>query len=130
MKRSVLVVDDEQAIVDSLSELLHAAGFGVRIARDGSAAVNEVKRHAPDLILSDVAMPQLNGFQMCRQLKSDPQTSEVPILLMSQKAEPADRYWAEQVGALALLPKPIEARRLVEEVTMALEKTGRGRRKS
>jgi CheY-like chemotaxis protein len=125
MKKTVLIVDDEQSVVDAVSHLLRAAGFGVRTARDGNAAVEEIKRHAPDLVLSDVGMPQLNGFQMCRQLKSDPQTSEVPVVLMSQRSEPADAFWAKQVGALALLRKPIESRKLVEQITEAL--IGRGR---
>jgi len=116
VKYNILIVDDEQAVLDTTAEVLRAAGFTVRVARDGNVAVEEVRRHAPDLVLSDVAMPELNGYQMCRQIKGDPTTSEVPVLLMSRKADAADKYWAKQVGARALLRKPMEQRRLVEEV--------------
>jgi twitching motility two-component system response regulator PilH len=124
MPASILLVDDEFELVDALSRVLRGAGYVVRSARDGESAIAEVKQHAPDLILSDVIMPGLNGYQMCRRLKQDPATREVPVLLMSAKTEPADHFWAQQVGAIALLSKPMDNRELIQRVAQAL---GQGR---
>lgn len=123
MASSILLVDDEFELAEALSRVLRAAGYSVRLARDGDSAIDEVKQHAPDLIVSDVFMPGCNGYQMCRRLKQDPQTREVPILLMSVKAEPADHFWAEQVGAIALLQKPVDNRVLIQRIADALARS-------
>jgi twitching motility two-component system response regulator PilH len=126
MASTILLVDDEFELVEALSRVLRTAGYVVRTARDGESAIEEVKQHAPDLILSDVMMPGTNGYQMCRKLKQDPTTREVPVLLMSFKAEPADQFWAQQVGAIALLQKPVENRELIQRIAAALAPRGDG----
>ncbi|MCP4444116.1 MAG: response regulator [Myxococcales bacterium] len=112
----ILIVDDEPDLLTSLVRTVKAAGFDVSIARDGESAILEVARFAPDLILSDVIMPGLNGFQATRKLKENEASTGIPVLLMSAMAGPADRFWAEEVGAVALLRKPLDTRDLVQRI--------------
>ncbi len=121
----ILIVDDEPDLLAALVRSVKAAGFDVSTARDGESALSEVAKKAPDLILSDVIMPGLNGFQTTRKLKESEASASIPVLLMSAKVGPADTFWAEEVGAVALLKKPLDTRELVqriEEVIKARER--------
>ncbi len=81
--RRVLIVDDDQKILDLLVELLHAEGYDVRPAKDGIVALTIARAFTPDLIISDVVMPVMNGIALCRELKQDPNLSSIPVLLIS-----------------------------------------------
>jgi CheY-like chemotaxis protein len=119
----ILLVDDEYDLLAAMARQLRAAGYNVNTARDGESALKEASGDSrPDIVISDVMMPGLNGFQMTRKLKSDPETRSIPVLLMSGKVEPADRYWAEETGAAALLPKPVDSRKLLDQVASLLQK--------
>src|ERR1043165_3808789 len=96
---SVLVVDDLVANLDLLTAILSAQGYHVLRAGDGEEAVEIVKRENPDLVLSDVRMPKCDGFDLCRALKSSPETRLTPIVLMTGTAEAADRIRAIEAGA-------------------------------
>ncbi len=113
----ILLVDDTADLLTALARSLRAAGFVVTTARDGESALTEAKEVSPDVVLSDVMMPGLNGFQTCRKLKADPNFANIPVLLMSAKTDPADHFWAEEVGAEMLLKKPLDVRKLVETLT-------------
>jgi DNA-binding response OmpR family regulator len=103
----ILLVDDDVEILTGLGRGLRAAGHSVATARDGLAGLDAALATPPQVILADVMMPGLNGFQLCRRLRADPRTAAVPILLMSGKVDPVDHYWAGEVGARALIPKPL-----------------------
>ena len=107
MKLEILLVDDDLEVLTGLARGLRAAGHSVAVARDGLAALEQLRATRPDLILADVMMPGLNGYQLCRKLRAQPDTAAVPVFLMSGKVDPADELWAREVGARALLAKPL-----------------------
>jgi len=115
-RRKILIVDDEPELRIALARSIKAAGHDVVTAHDGESAIAEVAKARPDLILSDVMMPGLNGFQTIRKLKESEASASIPVLLMSAKTDPADHFWAEEVGAVALLKKPLDTRQLVERI--------------
>lgn len=115
MATRILIVDDEPDLLTSLARSLRAAGYEVETARDGESALTAASAR-PALILCDVMMPGLNGFQTCRKLKEAEATRAIPVLLMSAKVDPADAFWAEDVGAEALLRKPLDTRELTARV--------------
>ena len=82
-KEVVLIVDDNAANLGALSDLLDRSGYDVAVARDGAMALEQVEHEAPDLILLDVRMPGMDGFEVCRRLKERPSTREIPVMFMT-----------------------------------------------
>lgn len=105
----VLLVDDDLAVLGELSRGLRAAGHSVTTARDGLDALELATTAPPDVIVADVVMPGLNGYQLCRRLRQHPATATTPVVLMADTAGAADRLWATEVGARTLLAKPVAA---------------------
>jgi DNA-binding response OmpR family regulator len=97
--RRVLLVDDEPDLVTILSHRFKATGFSVAEATDGASALQQLADQVPDAIVLDVNMPELNGFQVCRRLKSDSRTRNVPVVLLTAKDSDADKFWGREVGA-------------------------------
>jgi twitching motility two-component system response regulator PilH len=104
----VLVIDDDVVERELLHRCLAAAGYRVLLASDGEAGLDVAARQSPDLILLDVVMPNLNGFQTCRRLRQQAGTAATPIVMLTSKDQDADRYWADQVGVSAYLTKPVD----------------------
>ena len=105
---SILVVDDLDANLKLLHEILTAQGYEVLTARDGEEAIEIVRRQEPDLVLSDVRMPQCDGFDLCRAMKSSASTRLTPVVLMTASAESEDRVRALDAGANDFITKPID----------------------
>ena len=116
----ILIIDDDQDLSASLARVLRAAGYTVTTAPDGETGLIEAAKIRPALVISDVLMPGLNGFQTVRKLKEQPETRATPVLMMSAKTDAADQFWASEVGALALLKKPIDPPVLLESVASIL----------
>jgi len=116
----ILVVDDDPEVIASLARYLRSAGYTTVSAPDGETALQEVSKTRPAVVISDVLMPGLNGFQYCRQLKATPATAQIPVILISGKTDPADHFWAKEVGARTLLRKPVDIPQLLSEITSAL----------
>lgn len=104
--QSILLVDDNPSILEFLQQRLRALGYRVSIAVNGELAVEHVKRDKPSLVVLDVTMPELNGYQACREIKAFDPT--IPIIILTAKTDRADQFWAKQAGADAFLPKPID----------------------
>ncbi len=121
---TILVTDDSTAQRELIAELLTDSGFSVRTANDGSQALEKVKETAFDLIILDVVMPELNGYQVCRHLKSDPNTQHIPVILCSTKNTEVDHYWGRKQGADAYIVKPFPPDQLIETVKELLSKAG------
>ncbi|MEJ2202130.1 MAG: response regulator, partial [Desulfuromonadaceae bacterium] len=102
---TILVVDDSLTQLMVLQDFLVAAGYAVETAENGLQAISLVYNTPPDLILSDILMPELNGYHLCRILKNDPLTKTIPIILLSHLSEPHDRFWGEKAGADYYLEK-------------------------
>jgi DNA-binding response OmpR family regulator len=123
MSRLVLVIDDDPDQRRFLERVLQGSGYRVMAAPDGEAGIVAASTQRPDLIILDVMMPRLNGFQTCRRLKSDPATANCPVLILTAKDQPADEFWATEVGADAFLNKPIDLPVLLETVRTLTERS-------
>ena len=116
MARRILVVEDEPNIVDSLSFLMKRAGFEVRVARDGAAALRTIESRAPDLVLLDIMMPRRDGYEVCRTIRANPDWANVRIIMLSAKGRELDRRKGLELGADDYIAKPFSTRQLVERV--------------
>ena len=105
MNKSILIVDDSPLIVEVVSKFLAGQGYRVFTASNGIEAIEKTFRELPDLILLDVMMPRMNGYQACRLLKADPETCNIPIIMLTVKDQASDKYWGIQTGADAYLSK-------------------------
>ncbi len=112
----LLIVDDMADNLRVLSSTLSNRGYRVRAVRSGSMALVGVKAAPPDLILLDVRMPEMDGFEVCRQLKSDPQSCHIPIIFLSASDELEDKAKAFEVGGVDYITKPFQAIEVVTRV--------------
>lgn len=115
----VLVVDDNDDTRAMLMELLRSAGFQVRAAGDGNAALADAARQRPDVIVMDLAMPGLNGWEATRRLKTQPETAEIPVIALSAHATDSYRDVALAAGCEAFLEKPCPFDDLVAHIRKA-----------
>lgn len=117
----ILVVDDEAPIRELLSFNLKKSGYEVETAADGRTALQ--KAPEADLVLLDIMLPEVDGLEVCRQLKADPQTSGIPIIMLTAKAEEIDRVLGLELGADDYVVKPFSPRELVARVKAVLART-------
>jgi twitching motility two-component system response regulator PilH len=115
--RTILVVDDSATERHILGEILTKAGFVVNFAQDGETGVVQAKLQKPDLILMDVVMPGLNGFQATRAISRDPETEHIPIIICTTKDQETDRVWGMRQGAKDYLLKPVNGAELLQKIT-------------
>lgn len=118
--RRVLIVDDSPTEVFKMRQILDKHGYQVLSAEDGLKGVEMAKREQPDLVLMDIVMPGLNGFQATRQLSRDPDTSAIPVIIVTTKDQETDRVWGQRQGAKGYLTKPVDARALMAEIHSVL----------
>lgn len=105
---TILIVDDSRTVIAAFKKVLTQAGFSVISAANGEEGVAQAKTHLPDLILMDVVMPVLNGFQATRRIRKDEDTSHIPIIIVSGEQQPTEQYWGTRVGANGFLTKPVD----------------------
>lgn len=117
---SVLVVDDEPQARTMLRLILARAGFEVLEARDGYEALSEVERAVPDVMILDIMMPGIDGFEVCERLRNDTATANLPIIMLSAKADPESISKGLRVGANEYLTKPVTPHDLTRHVRIAL----------
>ena len=113
----ILVVDDSATERHNLNEILTKAGYQVAFAFNGEEGVAKARSDKPDLIVMDVVMPGLNGFQACRTMTQDPQTQHIPIILCTTKNQETDKIWAMRQGAKAYVTKPVDGAELLRKVS-------------
>lgn len=121
----VLIIDDSLAETRIFSALLEKHGYKVSVACNGQEGIQVAKARQPDVILMDVVMPLLNGFQATRELTRNPETAHIPIVVCSSKATDADRLWAMRQGAKAYLVKPVATSLLLDTVAQFVLRKGR-----
>ncbi|MDB5324190.1 MAG: multi-sensor signal transduction histidine kinase [Phycisphaerales bacterium] len=122
MSETILIVDDERAIAQLTALWVTAAGYKPLVAHDGEAALAAAAAHKPQLILLDIRMPNMDGFEVNRRLKLIPELTEIPVIFLSAHAQESARQLAISVGAAAFLSKPYEARDLTTAITTVLAK--------
>ena len=120
MGNTILIVDDSPTEIHVLKGILSKHGYNILVAENGEAGVEEAKNSKPDLILMDVVMPGLNGFQATRQLNRDPDTSEIPVILVTTKDQETDRAWGLRQGAREYVVKPVNADELLNKIKTLL----------
>lgn len=114
--KKVLVVDDSPAEIRLLQTVLQQGGFQSVGISDPTKIEATIDEERPNVILLDVVMPQRNGFQVCRDLKNEERYSNIPVILVTSKTTPSDRYWGEQQGANAFVAKPFTPDELLSTV--------------
>ncbi|MGJ3246433.1 MAG: response regulator transcription factor [Elainellaceae cyanobacterium] len=118
---TVLIVDDSQTLRQMLIELLQGSGMNVLEAINGVDAQQKIQMSCPDLVITDLIMPKMNGYELCRWIKSEPSYKNVPVLVCTTKSEEFDRYWGIKQGADAYITKPFHAPELVRTVKQLLK---------
>jgi len=116
----ILIVDDSPTELHILSQMLEAQGHRALTASDGEAGINLAREEIPDLILMDVVMPGMNGFQATRKLSRDVMTKDIPVIIVTTKDQETDREWGLRQGACAYMVKPVAAQELVQKVNTVL----------
>ncbi len=117
---TVLVVEDSQTQREMISTLLKKSGLSVIVAGDGIEALEQIQGHHPDLVVLDIIMPRMNGYEVCRRLKGDSKTEKLAVVMCSAKREEFDRYWGIKQGADAYISKPFHPQELVGTVKQLL----------
>jgi len=112
----ILIVDDSPVERHLLTELLTGKGYQVSIANDGTQGIEAARREQPDLIVMDVVMPGLNGFQATRTLNRDEETRHIPVILCTTKNEETDKIWGMRQGAQDYVTKPVDGATLLAKI--------------
>jgi DNA-binding response OmpR family regulator len=120
MAERILIVDDEPNIVISLEYLMQREGFETTVAGDGEAALEALARAAPDLVILDVMLPGMNGFDVCERIRADPRWREIRILMLTAKGRETEIARGVRVGADAYVTKPFSTKDLVAQVRRLL----------
>ena len=121
---SVLLVDDERDLLSLLDFNLRAAGFETSLATTGEQAMSHLRRRVPDIVLLDLMLPDVPGTELCRQIKADPRTRHVPVVMLTAKGEEVDRVVGFELGADDYVTKPFSVRELVLRVKAVLRRAG------
>ena len=119
-KKKILVVEDEESLLKLQSILLTIRGYTVEGAMDGQAALEAVETMNPDLILLDIMIPKIDGFEVCRQVKANEATRHIPVVMLTAKKSKADRVMGEHAGADVYITKPYKASIIIETIQRLL----------
>lgn len=116
LMRTVLIVEDTLSELELMSHYLREGGYTVINAIGAKEAISKVSEHKPDVIITDVVMPGMSGFELCRRLKTHPETEHVPIVICSSKDQEIDRLWGMKQGADAYLTKPFTREQILRAI--------------
>jgi DNA-binding response OmpR family regulator len=121
-KGTILVIDDEKDLIELVRYNLENDGFDVIAATDGQSGLDVVKKHRPDLVVLDLMMPGLDGLQVCQQLRADPRSARIPLIMLTAKATEADRIIGLELGADDYITKPFSPREVIARVKALLRR--------
>ncbi|MBW2056810.1 MAG: response regulator [Deltaproteobacteria bacterium] len=122
MARRILVVDDDELVLVALRELLAPRGYAVTTVQSGAQALEEIENHRFDLLILDVIMPRMDGFQLCERIRATEGYSRTPIVMLTAKSDPDEEKRGLAAGADLFLPKPIPPQRLLDLIEATVEK--------
>jgi len=114
--KRILVVDASETERYTIGETLKAAGHFVFFAEDGERGVEQSRVLKPNLIVMDVVMPGINGFQACRQITSESETAHIPVIMCTTKGQDTDKMWGQRQGARGYIVKPIDQQELLDKI--------------
>jgi twitching motility two-component system response regulator PilH len=118
---TIMVVDDNAVVREMLSEQLKGKGFQVVLAKDGVEAMEQLQASRPDLVITDLVMPRMNGYELCRWIKNNSNFKDLPVIMCTSKSEEFDRYWGMKQGADAYITKPYHPPELIDAVKKLLK---------
>ena len=124
-KEKILIVDDDTSITLSISFVLEKEGYTVIIAVDGEEALKKAKEELPHLIVLDIMLPKVNGFDVCKRLKANAQTREIRTIVLTAKGDEKDKRLAEKLGVNAYITKPFNIDTLLSEIKKGAEDGGK-----
>jgi len=113
---TVLVVEDSSTDMEIMTRYLQQIGWSVVRATSGEEAYIKLQSEKPNLIILDVVLPGQSGFELCREIKTDPATNQIPVIICSTKNTDVDKLWGSMLGADAYLPKPVQKNELVKTI--------------
>ena len=119
----VLIVDDSPTETYKMTDILSRHGYDVIAAESGEEGVAMAKKELPDLVLMDIVMPGINGFQATRQLTKNASTANIPVIIVTTKDQETDRLWGKRQGAKGYLAKPVDEKLLIKTIEEALAAT-------
>lgn len=122
-KGKILVVDDEINITQILQFSIGAEGYEVITAQNGEEAIDKARREQPDLIILDIMMPRIDGYEACRILKANPMTKNIPVVLLTAKGRDIDKRLGREVGAIDYIVKPFSPNKLIDKIHKLLSCT-------
>jgi DNA-binding response OmpR family regulator len=112
-QKTILIIDDIPDAAGVLPRILTNAGFKVRIAEDGKTGIQMVEKMSPDLILLDIMMPEMDGFEVCQQLKSQEKTRDIPIIFLTALVDSLDKAKGFELGAVDYITKPFQGEQVI-----------------
>lgn len=121
-KKKILIVEDEESLLKLESILLTSRGYEVCSVSNGRAALEALAKENPDLVLLDVMLPEVDGFEVCRQIKSNPQTRHIPVIMLTAKKGRDDMAHGESVGADWYITKPFKSAMVIETIQRFLNR--------
>lgn len=125
MNRKVLLIEDDRDIIELLKHYLQKENFVLKDASDGLSGIKEAKAVSFDLIILDIMLPEMDGLEVCKELRNDPKTSSVPIIMLTAKTEETDKIVGLELGADDYVTKPFSPKELVARVKALLRRTER-----
>jgi two-component system, chemotaxis family, response regulator PixH len=117
---TALIVDDTKTELSILTDCLEGAGIKVDTASSGEEALEKINRNPPNIIILDVVLPGKSGFEVCREVKQDAKTQNIPIIICSTKGTDMDKFWGKKQGADAYIPKPVDREELIRTVKLLI----------
>src|SRR5947207_15790139 len=123
MGKKILVADDSLTIQKVVELMFSDTEYLLTCVSNGRLALEKAREDPPDLILADVVMPEKNGYEVCEEIKKDPATARIPVVLLAGTFEPFDRERAERLGSDMVITKPFDAHQLVERIDALLART-------
>ena len=116
MKDNIQIVDDNPENLDVMASMLRSRGYGIRLAINGSLALKSIRKHRPDLVLLDILMPDMTGYEVCKQLKADERTRDIPVIFLSALDEVQDKIKAFAIGGEDYIAKPFQEEEVLARV--------------
>ena len=120
MKKKVLIVEDEESLLKLESILLTTKGYDVRAVASGRAALEALEEELSDLVLLDVMLPEMDGFEVCRRIKANPKTAHIPVVMLTAKKTAEDMARGDEVGADRYITKPFKSAMVIETMEQLL----------